>query len=158
MPGRGLHMTNLAFGLAQIALWFIPYTGVDRWIVSLVGFNLRHFVAMAMLILMWATLRLLFKRMRVSVAIGPMYFLLALANVLSLLTFLVHAYHEYRQAKNAGASLSVEEMLAPPHFSMTAEYCLRAASPFVKILLVVSTVALVVALVKSFRRGGPKAA
>ena len=151
-------MTNLALGLAHIALWLVPYTSIDRWLVSLVGFDLRHFVAMAMLILFLATFLLLFKRMRVSVVIGPMYFLLALANVLSLLTFFAHAYNEHRQAQNAGASLSVEEMLAPPHFSMTAEYCLRAASPFVKILLVVSTVALVVALVKSFRRGGPKAA
>ena len=150
-------MTNLAFGLAQIALWFIPYTGVDRWIVSLVGFNLRHFVAMAMLILMWATLRLLFKRMRVSVAIGPMYFLLALANVLSLLTFLIHAYNEHQLFQNAGANQSVDEILAP-HFSTTVEFYLRAAYPFVQVLLVVSTVALVVTLVRSLRRGGPNTA
>jgi hypothetical protein len=150
-------MTNLALGLAHIALWLVPYTGVDRWIVSLVGFDLRHVVAMAILILFWASFLLLFKRMRVSVVIGRMYYLLVLANVLSLLRFFVHAYHEYRQARNAGANLSVEEMLTP-HFSMTAEYCLRAASPFVKVLLVVSTVALLLALVRSLRRGGPKAA
>jgi hypothetical protein len=151
-------MTNLALGLAHFALWLVPYTHVDLWIEGLVGFDLRHFVAMAILILFWATFLLLLKRMRVSVVIGPMYFLLALANVLSLLTFPVHAYHEIRQAKNAGANRSIEEMLAPPDFSMTAEYCLRAASPIVKVLLVVSTVALVIALVKSFRQGGPKAA
>ena len=151
-------MINLALGLAQLALWLVPYTGVDCWIVSFVGFDLRHFVAMAILILFWATFLLLFKRMRVSVVIGPMYHLLTLANVLSLLTFFVHAYNEYRQAKNAGANMSVEKFFAPPHFSMIAEYWLRAASPFVKVLLAVSTVTLVVALVKSYRRGGAKAA
>lgn len=150
-------MSNLALGLAQLALWLVPYTGVDSWIVSLVGFDLRHFVAMAMLILFWAAFLLLFKRMRVSVVIGPMYLLLVLANVLSLLTFLVHVYNEYHFVKNRGANLSVEEIMAP-HFSMTVELYLRAAYPFVKVLLAVCTVALVVAWVRSLRRGGPNTA
>jgi hypothetical protein len=148
-------MNNLALGLAQFALWLLPYMGVDRWIVSLVGLDLRHFVTLAMLILLWATLRLLLKRMRVSVVIGPMYFLLALANVLLLLTFLVHAYNANVPVTYVGGVPSVEEIMAP-RFSMIAELYLRAAHPFAKVLLVVSTVALVVPLIRSYRRGGPK--
>ena len=149
-------MTNLALGLAQLALLLLSYTSVDRWSVSLAGFDLRYLVTLAMLILLWATVQLLFKRMCVSVVIGPMYLLLALANVLSLLTFLVHAYNAYLPANHVGAAPSVEEIMAP-RFSMMAEIYLRAAYPFAKVLLVVSTVALVVPLIRSLRRRGSNA-
>jgi hypothetical protein len=149
-------MSNLALGLAQLAIWVLMSTPFDRWIVSLVGFDLRYLGILAMIILVWGALLLLFKRKRVAVVTGPMYFLLALANVLTLLIFLVHAYNANQQINHGGGMLSVEEIMAP-RFSVTVERYLLVAYPLAHFLLMVSTIALVVPLVRSFRRSGPDA-
>jgi hypothetical protein len=149
-------MSNLALGLAQIAIWLLAYTPVDRWIISLVGLDLRNLGRLAMIILVWGALLLLFKRMRVVVVAGPMYLLLALANMLTLLPFLVHAYNANQQINNGGGMLTVEKIMAP-RFSVTVEHYLRAAYPLANILLLVSSVALVVSLVRSLRQSGPNA-
>jgi hypothetical protein len=149
-------MINLALGLALFMSWLIPYTAVDRWIVNLVGFDFRHVVALAIILLLWAAVVVLFKRMRVAVVAGPMYILLACANALALLTLLVHACNAYQLVGSGGAVLGVDAIMAPSSSIMdSAEYYLRIVYPFVKFLLVVSTVALVVPLVRSIRRGVP---
>lgn len=147
-------MTNLALGLAQLGFWLLSYTAVDRWIINLVGFNLRHFMALAVIGLLWATVLLLFKRMRVSVVVGPMYYVLAFSNVLSLLTLAVHGYNAFQLVESGGSMQTVEEIMAPRFWSEVEHY-LRAAYPFARILLLVSTVALVVHVSRSFRRGAP---
>ena len=144
-------MINLALGLAQLGFWLLTYTTVERWIVDLIGFDFRHVVTLAIITLFWATAVILFKRMRVAVAVGPMYLLLALCNALSLLTLAIHAYIA-SQLVDAGAHPGVQDIMAP-HFSTTADLYLRAAYPFVKVLLLISTIALVVPLVRSFGRG-----
>lgn len=147
-------MINLALGLALVMSWLIPYTTVDRWIVNLVGIDFRHVVALAIILLLWGAVVILFKRMRVAVVVGPMYILLACANTLALLTLLVHAFNAYQLVGSGGAVLSVDAIMAPSLSIMdSAEYYLRVADPFVKLLIVFSTVALAVPLMRSFRRG-----
>jgi uncharacterized membrane protein len=96
-------MINLALGLALFMSWLIPYTAVDRWIVNLVGFDFRHVVALAIILLLWAAVVVLFKRMRVAVVVGPMYILLACVNALALLTLLLHACNAYQLVRSGGA-------------------------------------------------------
>ena len=147
-------MTNLTLGLAQFLSWLIPYTGIGNWLVD---FNLRNFAALGALALIWLVLTVLLWRKRHAIVIGPMYYLLALSNVLALLVMIVHTYNDYRLGENTAATMSIEEIMAPP-FSMSVELYLGAIYPFVKVLLLVSTLSLVVSFAKSCRRGNQSAA
>lgn len=143
-------MTNLALGLAQLGFWLLTYLSIDRWVVNLVGFDLRNVVPIGMIILMWGAVLMPLKRVRVSIPISAMYVLLAVANVLSLLALVLHAYNASLLSGGSGAALTVDEIMVP-QFSMVLESYMRTAYPLVKVVLLASTAALVASLVRRSR-------
>lgn len=143
-------MTNLALAFAQVVFWLLAYTSVDRWIVNLVGYELRNFAAIGVIFLLWFALLVPLKRMRIPVPVSPMYLLLALSNAILLLTLIVHAYNDYHPHESTTATMSIEDIMTP-RFSMSVELYLRAAYPLAGVILMVSAAVLAVHLIKSFR-------